>query len=257
MKNSPFLHICNPCRYFKLQTISVSIFTIFVLFSFVLLSQTIISSYIYATSNNSNGGTTTSPSQPLSNDGNDDTDIPDESSDQDLTTGEDNNKEDLSTDSLQTLSGNLLEEKPIDGTVLQPPNQSVEEFPSNKDLYTANGYLTIENRAINYTDEMKQIIDSVSICVQTRFLSEDNLVYSVPANPNCSIGVDTKVTYTVHPGQVSLSITNVGPKFITYEKDCLVTIGPAESKSCGISFVGNPVLMDLEDRPRDVDIIKK
>ena len=135
--------------------------------------------------------------------------------------------------------------------------QGMKEFPANTDLYTTNGYLTIENRATNYTDEMKQTIDSVSICVQTRFLSEDNLVYSVPANPNCSIGVDTKATYIVHPGQVSLSITNVGAKFTTYENDCLITIGPAESKSCGISFIGNPVLMDLEDRPRDIDIMKK
>jgi hypothetical protein len=155
------------------------------------------------------------------------------------------------------LSGNLFEEKPIDDASLQPLNQGVEEFPSNIDPYTTNGYLTIETSATNYTDEMKQTIYSVSICVQTRFLSEDNLVYSVPANPNCSIGVDTKVTYTVHPGQVILSITNVGPKFTTYENDCLITIGPAESKSCRISFIGNPVLMDLEDRPRDIDIIKK
>jgi hypothetical protein len=255
MKNSPILLVYHPYRYVRLQTISVSIFTIFIL-SFVLLSQTIISSYIYATSNKSDGGASTSPSQPLSNNDNDNTDTPDENSNQGLTTGEDK-KEDPSTDSLQTLSGNLFEEKPIDGTLVQPPIQGVEEFPPNTDLYTTNGYLTIETRAVNYTPEMKQTIDSVSVCVQTRFLSEDNLVYSVPANPNCSIGVDTKVTYTVHPGQVILSITNVGAKFTTYEKDCLITIGPAESKSCGISFIGNPVLMELEDRPLDIDIIKK
>ena len=257
MKNSLFHHSCHPYRHFKLQTISVSIFTIFLLFSFVLLCQTTISSYIYATSNKSEGETTTSP-QPLSDNGNDNTDIPNESSNQGLTTDRDNDKEDPLTDSdIQTLSGNLFEEKPIDDASLRPPHQEVEEFPSNLDPYTTNGYLTIETRATNYTDEMKPTIDSVSICVQTRFLSEDNLVYSVPANPNCSIGVDTKVTYTVHPGQVILSITNVGAKFTTYENDCLITIGPAESKSCGISFIGNPVLMDLEDRPHDIDIIKK
>lgn len=258
MKNSPFVHIFHPHRYLKLKSISVSIFSIFLLSSFVLLPQAAISSYIYATSNNSDVGTTTSPSRPFSNDGNNDTHIPNESSNQDLITGEGNNKEDPSTDSdLQTLSGNLFEEKPIDGTSLQPSNQGAEEFPSNIDPYTTNGYLTIETEATNYTDEMKQTIDSVSVCVETRFLAEDNLVYSVPANPNCSIGVNTKVTYVVHPGQVILSITNVGAKFTTYDKECPITIGPAESKSCIISFIGNPVLMDLEDRPRDIDIIKK
>ena len=44
---------------------------------------------------------------------------------------------------------------------------------------------------------------------------------------------------------------------LTDEKDCLIAIGPEESKLCEISFISNPVLMDLEDRPRNIDIIKK
>ena len=256
LKNSTFYHLYHPYRCFKLQTISVGTLTIFLLFSFVLLSQTIVSSFIYATSNNSEG-ITSSPSQtPLNND-NDDTDISDKSSDQDLSNGEDNNKEDPSADSdLQTLNGNLLEEKPIDEALLQPP--LIGTGPANTEAYTNEGYLTIEILASDYTDEMKQTIDSVSICVQTRILAEDNKFgYSVPANPNCSIGVDKEVTFNVHPGQVSLSITNVGAKFKIYDEECPKTIEPGESKSCIISFVCNPVLMDLEDRPRDIDIMKQ
>ena len=255
MKNS-FFHICHPYRCLKLQ-VTVNIFTIFLLSSFVLLSQTTISSYIYATSNNGEGENSTTPSQLLSNDENNEKDIPDESSDQEHTTGGDNNKEDPSADSdLQTLNGNLLEEKPIDEALLQPP--LIGTGPANTEAYTNEGYLTIEILASNYTDEMKQTIDSVSICVQTRILAEDNKFgYSVPANPNCSTGVDKEVTFNVHPGQVSLSITNVGAKFKIYDEECPKTIEPGESKSCIISFVGNPVLMDLEDRPRDIDIMKQ
>ena len=70
-------------------------------------------------------------------------------------------------------------------------------------------------------------------------------------------GKEHKIYSSPPCAYVSLSITNVGAKFKIYDEECPKTIAPGESESCIISFVGNPVLMDLEDRPRNTDIMKQ
>ncbi len=156
------------------------------------------------------------------------------------------------------LSGNLGNlEQPLDNTAILPPVKGVQDLTRDGTFFVANGYLTFDARAVNFTPDYRKAINSISICVQTEGNTGNNTMESFLASPHCSIGGNTYVKYTVHPRQVTLSIT-ASPKLIYDESPCLVTVGPNEAKYCKIDFGMNHETPDVKELPKfNLDLMKK
>jgi hypothetical protein len=99
-----------------------------------------------------------------------------------------------------------LGERPLDNPTLLPTIKGAQELPSDSILFTANGYLTIATRAINFTPDYGKAINSISVCVQTEVNKGNNTMTSYLANPHCLKAGNTSVKHTVHPGKVTLSM---------------------------------------------------
>ncbi len=214
--------------------ITLSIFLI-INFIFATASQMMMSSLVYATSNNSESAEFTSDGSSSQNE------VPGENKVE--VVEEEQNTENDDTNNIPDTNLGLFDSGALDKNILKGKDVSVGGIEA--------AYLYIETYGgglYDYfgSDVMDGSIESVSVCVDTAVVGGS----TVPAVPHCLTGLNATQQFAVQPGQIIIDIQHSPRSTIDNSYDCTVKyLVPRESKSCIIAFIPTPIEGDITPKP--------
>jgi hypothetical protein len=196
-----------------------------------------VSSLVYATSNNSE-------SDELISDGSSsDNEVPGEDKVEVVEEEEHQNTENDDTNNIPDTNIGLFDSGAVD-----------KNIPKDKDVLVGGietAYLYIETRGgglYDYfgSDVMDGSIESVSVCVDTAVVGGS----TVSAVPHCMTGLNATQQFAVEPGQIIIDIQHSPRLTIDNSYDCPVKyLVPKEWKDCIIVFIPTPIEAEITPKP--------